>query len=431
MMRKNSVLDLRRRDFLKTVGKAGLSAGLLQGSALTAGMMLSRTAAAQSGTIDRVVLLYVPGGTPFQGGQNLFVPDASLNLKSASSALESVKDEIVFFDNCRVSGGGGHGSTTKCFGGNQRADTYDIELERTLGASSPFPSLLLGVQSNFGNQGYATKRAWQEIAYQDNPIAAFNRVFGGASGGDALPADNLRAQSVLDLQMEEIRALQNTLGAFEKERLDQHIASIERIESRLAAASTNSSSGSSGGGACTATNFNSDGFGYDSGNRARFTIESDLQMDIAIAALQCKLTPVVSIMLSNHQSEQFIPSLDWTDTYHQSIHGGSPATHAETRNYLSERTRYLIDGLKNATGDTGGSLLDNTLVIQATDMADGNAHSTDGAPMLLAGGGSAIQRGKLVDCGAHNNIFDTVTEALGMGSVLPTLGEGPISGVIS
>jgi len=427
MKRKNSILDLRRRDFLKTVGGAGLSAGLLQSSALTTGMMLSRAAEAQNGTIDRVVFVYVPGGTPFQGGENLFVPNANLQLKPASATLESVKDEIVFFNNCDVSGGGGHGSTSKCFGGNQRRDSYDVELERTLGASSPFPSLLLGVQSGFGNHGFATKKNYQEVAYQDNPIAAFNRIFSGATGGQSLPVENLRAQSVLDLQMDEIRALRSSLGSFERDRLDQHIASIERLESRLAASTNNNDSGSSGG--CTIPNFNRDNFDFDANNRSRFTIESDLQMDIAIMALQCRLSPVVSIMLSNHQSEQFIPQLNWTDTYHQSIHGGNPSTHAETRAYLADRTRYLIEGLRNAPGDTGGSLLDNTLVIQTTDMGNGDAHTTSNAPM--AGGGSAVRRGRLVNCGQHNNIFDTVTEALGMAGSLPTIGEGPLNGVLT
>ena len=423
---KNSVVDIRRRNFLKTVGKAGLASGLLRCSALATGMMLSRTAAAQSAAIDRVVFVYVPGGTPFGGGQNLFVPDSALNLMPASASLESVKDEIVFFENCAVSGGGGHGSTNKCLGGNQRADTYDVELERTLGANSPFPLLLHGVQSGFGNQGTATKRSYQEVAYQDNPIAAFNRLFGDGAGGSALPIDTLRTKSVLDLQMDEISALQNSLGSFERDRLDQHLEAIERIEERLELLANNNNAGSG-----DAPVFNTGGFAYDAGNRSRFTIESDLQMDITVLALQARLTPVVSIMLSNHQSEQFIPELDWTDSYHQSIHGGTPETHSETRSYLSDRTRYLIESLRNATGDTGGSLLDQTLVVEVTDMADGNAHSTVGAPMFLAGGGSAIRRGSLVDSGEHNNIFDTVTEALGLSGVLPQIGSGPITGVLN
>jgi len=45
---RQSIVDIRRRDFLKTVSKAGLASGLLKTSALTTGMMLNRAAEAQA-----------------------------------------------------------------------------------------------------------------------------------------------------------------------------------------------------------------------------------------------------------------------------------------------------------------------------------------------------------------------------------------------
>lgn len=435
--KKQSILDIRRRDFLKTVGNAGLASGLLKTSALTTGMMLSRAADAAVGDITSVIFLYVPGGAPYEGGQNLFIPSydgIDLTMRSASMALDSVKDQCVFLSDASVSGGGGHGSTTKCFGGNQRPDTYDVELERTLGADFPYPSLLLGVQSAYTSQGYATKKDWQEVSYQDNPIAAFNRVFGGIDTTSTIPdptgeTDNTRAISILDVQKAEIEALSKSLGSFEKERLDEHLTSLEKIESRLNNAATPGAVGS-----CPiAASFNSDGFAFDVNDRTKFAIEADLQTDIAVAALSCKLTSVVSIMHSNHQSEQFDLGLNYTDTYHQSIHGGNATTHAETRNFLAERTRYLIETLSTTPNDKGGFMIDSTLVVQVTDMADGNAHSTNNAPMFFAGGGSCINRGILTSMGSdkqHNNMFDTVTELLGLTDVVPQLGNGPIPGII-
>ena len=413
-----------RRHFLKTIASAGLSSGLLKTSALATGMMLGRTAAAQSSNgINRVIFVYIPGGCPFQNGNSLFTPSSDLTLAPASATMESVKNECVFFSDASVSGGGGHGSTTKTLGGSVSRTTYDIALERVIGASSPFPSLQLGVQSTDGNHGYATMVDGRQVTYQDNPMATFNRVFGG--NVSVTPIGSRRAQSVLDIQKDEIAELQSVLGASEKTRLDEHLASIEKIEERLQQQDSQNAQE-----ACTSPIWNEEGYSHDTADKTRFTLESKLQVDLAVLAMRCNYTRVISFMFGNHQSEHAVPELNYSGAYHQSIHGGSTATYTETRAYLAGRLTYLIEQLRSATDDTGNSLLDSTLVVQVTDMADGNAHSTDNAPMLLAGGGSHIRRGQLASCGDHVNIFDTVTEAMGLTGQVEQYGSGALSGII-
>lgn len=425
--------DASRRQFIKTMGGAGLSTSLLKTSSLAAGMMLGRSAiAAGASDVCRVVFVYTPGGAPFVNDNSLFNPSANLALPVASAPMESVKNECVFFNDVAVSGGGGHGYTQKVLGASVRPDTIDVALADTLGANTPFPLLLLGVQSNNGNHGFATQRAYRALAYQDNPIATFNRVFAGSdnsggSGGASI--DTLRAQSVLDIQKAEIAELQSILGNEERQRLETHLASIETIERRLQAQSQDGGNGSGDPGA-----FNPDNFAYNSSDTTTFTRVSDLQMDLAVLALQANQTRVISVMLGNHQSDHSVPELNWSDTYHQSIHGAGEqgvGPHIETRAYLSRRFTYLVAALRSATDEFGNSLLDSTLVVQVTDMADGNNHTTNNAPMLLAGGGSAINRGQSTRCGQHVNIFDTVTEVLGLAGQIPRYGNGPISGVIA
>jgi len=423
MGKYKSIQDKTRRGFLKTVANAGMSAGLLRTSSLATGMMLSRNAIAQNSSgISRVVCVYIPDGAPTENGRSLFIPSSNLTLPPASAALERVKDECVFFNGADVNGGGGHGRTHKVLGGAASSSTYDVHLERTIGANSPFPSLLLGVQS--AGHGSATIKDRAVVSYQDNPVAAFNRLFGGNVVMGS--ADGRRAQSVLDLQKAEIQALQSVLGSAEKERLDEHLSSLERIEARI-----NQQASQDGVDGCETPVWNGGSYAYDEADKTRFTLESDLQMDLAILAMKCNYTKVVSLMLGNHQAEHAVSELDWTGEYHQSIHAGNAQTFSETRNYLSRRLAYLIDGLRTTRDEFGNSMLDSTLVVQVTDMGDGNAHTGTNAPMLMAGGGSAIRRGRVVTCGDHVNIFDTVTEALGMTGQLDQLGDGPISGVLA
>ena len=431
MSRKTFALDAERRSFLKTVGLAGLSNGLLRASPLATGMMLGRNALAQNANgVNKIVCFFIGGGCPFQNGKSLFNPTANMEMQPCSMPLEPIKNDIVFFSDAEVSGGGGHGSTSKVFGGFA-GDTIDVELAGTLGALSPFPQLMLGVYSN-GSHGYATKKNHTEIPYQDNPIATFNRVFGAAgSGGNAGGGTSigaLRAQSVLDIQKAEIAQLRAKLGNEEKVRLDTHLNAIEKIEQRL---STMSNPGM-GSGNPNVSKFNSGGFTYNQSDSDSFINISSLQMDLAVLALQSNQTRVVSIMLGNHQSEYRVPEWNWKEIYHQAIHGaGSLGPHIETRTFLTGRLKYLLDKLKSEKDEFGNPLLDSTLVLQIADMGDGNAHGGSNAPNTLSGGGSAVKGGQVVSCGPHANILDTATEILGMTGKIRKYGSGALTGIIA
>lgn len=426
MKRYKNQTELTRRNFLSTVSKAGLSAGFLQGSTFATGMMLGRAAQAQSSGVNKVINIYVPDGAPV-AGTNKWLPSSSLNLAETSAPLETVKQQCVFFSGTSVvdangNGVGGHGNTSKAFGGSGFSNTFDVELERTLGSSSPFPSILLGVQSN--GHGSATKNGGSEIVYQDNPVAAFNRLFNSNVNTSSIGTQ--RSQSMLDVHAAEIAELQNILGSAEMERLEEHLASVETIKARIDSQAANEALP-----VCSSPVWNTSGFTYSSANKTRFTIESELQIDTAILALKCNLTNVVSIMLGNHQSEHAIPELNFTGDYHQSIHGGQAGAYEECRAYLSSRVAYLISELEKATDESGNSLLDSTLVIQSTDMGDGNAHSSTNCPMMMAGGGSSINRGQVVSTSRHTNMFDTASAVLGLDSQINAFGTGPISGVIA
>lgn len=427
MKKTYSKQQMDRRSFLKTVVGAGLSMKFLAGSTFATGMMLSRSAQASTAGIKRVVCVFIPGGAPVVG-TNLWLPSTDLVLPQTTAPLESVKDKCIFFKNATISDSsgaqtGGHGNTSKAFAGMGVSNSFDVEMERSMGAVSSFPSLLLGVQSN--GHGSATKKDSSEVNYQDNPIAAFERVFGSS----ATPSGSIeiqRQQNILDLHTAELNELKKVLGTAEQNRLEEHLASVEKIQSRLIAAADAEVSEM-----CSEPVWNTGGFSYDSTNKTRFTIESELQMDTAVLALSCGMTNVVSIMLGNHQSEHAIPTLNFTGDYHQSIHGGQAGAYEETRTYLSERLAYLIEKLASATDENGESLLDSTLVIQSTDMGDGNAHSSVDAPVMMAGGGSALNGGSVVECGAHTNVFDTATEILGLTGSVPQFGTGALSGVIA
>lgn len=435
MANKGSYAARSRRDFLKTAAHAGLSTGLLKASALTTGMMLSRTAVSQSDTgIKRVVCLYTPNGSVFKNGKSLFIPevDAStseLILNKTSAPLESLKSECVFFSDAKVPGvGGGHGNTTKVLGfSKNHKTTFDVMLANTLGASAPFPHLLLGVESMIGNRGTASALDGRQVPYEDNPFKVFDRVFN--SNVSTAEVGVRREQRVLDAHMAEIAELKKILGSSETRRLEEHLSSLEAIERRLQ---------SKAGNTCRTSAWNSGGFAFSSTDpmgKKSFTTVSELQMDLAVLALRCNYTRVVSIMLADHMAQHLVPELPLSveDNYHTAVHYLTKDREDSTKgnHYLVGRLAYLLEKLKNETDEFGNSLLDSTLVINVTDMADGHLHSTNKAPVVLAGGGSNVKGGQLTTCGNFGSIFDTVTAALGLKDEIPWYGEagGPLSGI--
>ncbi len=433
--REKNILD--RRTFIKNTTAAGVSAAVVNGSSLAAGMMVARSATA-AGTqgIRRVICLYVPDGAPVKG-KNRWLPTGNLNLVDTSLPLEGVKQDCIFFKQTLISdkngtGCGGHANTDKAFGGIGQQSTYDVELAKAIGDASPFPSLQLGIQSR-GKGGLTspTKKNGNTILYENNPIAAFNRLFGssGSTGGNSGSSSNtqLSKQRIVDIHKAELDALKRSLGSAERSKLAEHLNSVKKLEDRLEA-----SMGNEGPSACSTAGWNSSNFVYSATNKSRFTREAQLQMDTSVLALQCNLTNVISISLGNHQAEQVIPTLTHNNIdYHKCIHGGNINAFIEMRAYLSEQVAYLIKSLKNAKDEFGESLLDSTLVIQSSDMGDGNVHSSIDAPIMLAGGGSSVRSGRVISAARHTSVFDTASELLGVSNKVIKYGQGPVTGVIA
>jgi hypothetical protein len=82
-----------------------------------------------------------------------------------------------------------------------------------------------------------------------------------------------------------------------------------------------------------------------------------------------------------------------------------------------EQFAYLVRQLKAAPDANGSSVLDNSLVFFSSEIEDGDSHSHDNMPILVAGkAGGRVQGGRhLRFTGAPTvaNLFLSMTEALG------------------
>jgi hypothetical protein len=426
MNKKSQIEMVSRRGFLKKLGGVGLTGAMFKLSLLSGNLLWARSVFAAEAP-KRVIFVYTAGGAiPEQ-----WMPSGSetdFTLPAMSSPLDSVKQHCVFLNGVNMENPG-HGLTSKALAGDE-TNSLDIYLAQSLGQATPFSQLQLGVISN--GHGSISRNNWSEPTFEDNPLNAFQRLFGEG----AIVTEDIevrRARSVLDANLEVLNQMRSQLGSFEKARLDEHTDAIERIEARLNSSTDTSASA----GVCSSPTFNTGGFSGDASDPANFDTIADLQSDIITLALKCDMTRVVSFMLGNHQSDYIVPEAGVDTNYHQSIHGRPAEDYIQYRSYFSSKLQYLIQSLADTEDMDGNSLLDNTILLQVCDMADARAHAGENAPFMLAGGaGGTLTTGRSLDLGGsdYKSLLDTVAQAAGVdldASDYPDYGDGPISGIFS
>ncbi|MCG8612950.1 MAG: DUF1552 domain-containing protein [Pseudomonadales bacterium] len=382
-----------RRRLLKTFAASGISKALITGSPLVSGMLFARHADAADAP-DKSVAIYVPGGAI----RNFWVPTgsgSSMVLPAMSSGYEAVKTECNFLlDMAHTSGG--HGRTPLLLSNRWNgSDSYDVQMGKQLGPGMPFTYVNLGVHSN--GQGYLTRDGNSQIPFEDNPFNAFNLLFGsGANSNPKTP--------IMDAHAAAANAIRSKLAGYEVQRLDEHLQAIDDTRRRL-------DDLGGGGGTCSAA---PNGAEFPLTHET-FSQQARLQADIAVAALKCNFTRSVSLAFGNHQGEFRIPELNYQGLYHQSIHGGSNGLpdypyYVEMRRHLGSLSAYLIGRLR----DEG--ILDSTIVVETTDMGHADVHGSSDVPLLIAGGGGAIQRGVTTSGNGFNqhDLLHTAARACGV-----------------
>src|SRR5262249_29949483 len=129
-------------------------------------------------------------------------------------------------------------------GDDQDVTTLDLQLGNLLMDAVPFSSVQLGVQSRISKGGtpsvphphFTRVSLAEEVYAEDNPLAAFGRLFGQGMtttpGGAALLAQ--QQKSVLDVAAADLASLQGRLPPSEKQKVDAYSDSLRALERRVA-----------------------------------------------------------------------------------------------------------------------------------------------------------------------------------------------------
>ena len=257
---------------------------------------------------------------------------------------------------------------------------------------------LTNVDSEFFHEAAGTP-----VTLQADLGRAFADLFGSLDGDPIDPAmQHLRErnQSVLDAVRGSFTELRSGLGAADRLVLDEHAARIRNLEIDVMRAM------------CMAP----DGVGPMS-TGATMSEVAPLQNRIAAAALGCDLAPVARLEYIEQQNPAFgIPSVeshvrgfvDWHDVVHQT--DDSAEGRVAGFRFFVQMYAHLLDELASIPdGSSGATLLDNTLVLLATNFGPGNGHSARKMCMLLAGNLGGARRGFHFDARTSEGFYGSTS----------------------
>lgn len=251
-------------------------------------------------------------------------------------------------------------------------------------------------------------------ASEYSPHRLFERLFG--MGPTAPQLDHAR-RSVLDAVHEQIRALQQRVGARDRQRLEQHFDSIRALEQRLAA----------GNPVCATPPAPAPDY-PDVDGKEQIAEKNRAMSDLMAVALACDLTRAFSVMFSTAGSGVIVWPAGARNSLHQICHdepNPQPTVHRAVV-YTMEQLAYFLERLRD-TPEGDGNLLDHCSILCTTELSEGNTHSNDEFPILIAGkGGGRLRGGVHYRARGRENTSKAVLTALrGAGLPLDGFGHGP------
>ena len=220
-----------------------------------------------------------------------------------------------------------------------------------------------------------------------NPRVAFDLLFGAGNNNADRAARRKTNQSILDWIVGEVGGLKRDLGPSDRQRLDKYLEDIRELERRIQAVEAKNSSGEP-----------RELPEAPVGVPDAFAEHMQLMFDFQVLAFQSDMTRVFSFKTGRDASTRQFPESGTDKGFHPaSHHGGREAAILDfnkINRYHVSMLPYFLDKLKK-TMDGDKDLLEQTVIVYGSPMADGNVHNHRRCPLILLGHGNGQLEGNL------------------------------------
>jgi hypothetical protein len=392
----------------------------------------------QAGTtaIGRTKYLFAPETT---GRDFKLIPD------NPFSAVDSYRDYMTMISNTDVRMaeafsapeiGGDHFRSSAVFltqshpKQTQGADIWagtslDQQYAKKFGQSTPLPSMQFCIE-NLDQAGgctynyscaYTDSISWaspnEPLPMIRDPRVAFDMLFGAGGTPEARAARLQTRRGILDWINGEVKTLRASLGPSDRARIDRYLTDVNELERRIKMIESRNASGD--------TRELPDA---PAGVPDSFSDHMKLMFDLQVLALQTDMTRVIAFKTGRDAQNRVFPESGSSQPFHPASHHGDNETRIMEFNkickYRVSQMSYFLDKMKN-TMDGDQNLLEKTMIIWGSPMANSNTHNHRKCPLVLFGHANGQLKGgvhiKADDDTPMANVMLTLMHRLGLDDV--------------
>ena len=374
--------SIRRRLFLKAAGTTlalpvldSLSSGAL--AAVKAVKVPTRSQRLVS--IGNLLGFYQPQFFPKQAGRDYELP-------RLLKPLAEHRNDLTIYSGLDHAVKGGHFAVHSFLSGVLTMDakgmpegniSLDQRAAEIVGGDTRFRSLTIGSESGIhGGCQMCWTRSGTRVPPISGPRELFRKLFVNEPTSNLAKArDRFRLKgSILDAVHGDATSLGNKLNQEDRSKLDEYLTSVRDVEKQLEL------------GEQWLAVPKPDAPFEEPRNR-NMVDDLPLLYDLIALALQTDATKIATLEIGGDFESRYF---DIKKGYHALSHHGKVQANIDAllklEDYQMKHFARFLGKLKR-TEDGEGNLLDNTMVLFGSGMANANAHTNSSLPILLAGGG--------------------------------------------
>jgi BMFP domain-containing protein YqiC len=278
-------------------------------------------------------------------------------------------------------------------GGFRNSISVDQLAAETIGVQTRCPSLALNTG---GSTSQSYTRSGVMIPAESKPSRVFSQLFldGSAHEIQQQMRKLHEGRSIMDMVSSEAKRMQKTVGAADKDKLEEYFTSVREMEQRLQKAEE-----------------------WVQKPKPKVTAQQpkdiqaendligrmNLLFELVPLALQTDSTRLITILIQGRGDVPQIAGVK-ADHHNLSHHGQDAEKIAQLR--LIEQAEFkafnkLLTALKTKQ-EGAGNLLDSTMVMFGSNLGNANSHDWHNLPLLLAGG--SFKHGQHIVGDEKNNI---------------------------
>ena len=276
------------------------------------------------------------------------------------------------------------------------------------------------------NEGFYTHCSYrsptQAVPAETNPRSVLNRLFGKTDQPGQLEKVDPLDRQMLDLVLEGAKDLRRKLPQDDQHKLDEYLDSVRAVERRIAAIEYRQKDAALEQAGVASTKRNASDsppieIKIPVGEKRSEYMQ--VMCDLNVLAFQTDTTRVSTYIGSTPNGVSY-PELGFNDEHHsQTHHENKPeqvAKVAAITAFNIAQFAYMVKTMARLR-EGKGTLLDNCIMMWGSGLEDGNKHSRDNLPFIIAGkGGGTINSGRFLPDikGNQGDLLTTILACAGI-----------------